>query len=73
MENTKGLLRQYWPKKPAFKQVLACDVDEVIEKLNNRPRKILNYQTPAKLVAEHTATVAALIVMHCGVECASLN
>jgi len=58
-ENTNGLLRQYWPKKTDFKQVVASDVDEVIEKLNNRPRKALNYQTPAKLMAQHMTTLVA--------------
>ncbi|MFT6255943.1 MAG: IS30 family transposase [Cellvibrionaceae bacterium] len=38
-ENTNGLLRQYWPKKTDFKLISTNEVDEVIVKLNNRPRK----------------------------------
>jgi len=58
-ENTNGLLRQYWPKKTDFKQVVASDVAVVLEKLNNRPRKALNYQTPAKIMQEHLLKIAA--------------
>jgi len=58
-ENTNGLLRQYWPKGTDFKAVTTNEVDPVIVQLNNRPRKILGYNTPAQLMAEHiTATTA---------------
>lgn len=52
-ENTNGLLRQYWPKKTNFKQVAVNDVDDVLEKLNNRPRKTLGFKTPAGIMQEH--------------------
>jgi len=58
-ENTNGLLRQYWPKKTDFKQVAANEVVVVLEKLNNRPRKALNYQTPAKIMQAHLQRIAA--------------
>jgi len=57
-ENTNGLLRQYWPKKTDLKNVSQREVSSVIFQLNNRPRKKLNYQTPAKLMAEHMAALA---------------
>jgi len=41
------------------------------EKLNNRPRKVLNYQIPAKIMREHLlnpAKYCGLIVMHLEVE-----
>jgi transposase, IS30 family len=58
-ENTNGLLRQYWPKKTDFKKISAKEVKAVIAELNDRPRKKLNYQTPAKLMADHMAAIAA--------------
>jgi len=58
-ENTNGLLRQYWPKSTDFKKVSQSSVEDVIVKLNDRPRKKLNYKTPAKLMAEHMAAIAA--------------
>jgi IS30 family transposase len=58
-ENTNGLLRQYWPKSTDFKKVSQSSVQGVIVKLNDRPRKKLNYKTPAKLMAEHMVAIAA--------------
>ena len=58
-ENTNGLLRQYWPKLTDFKKVSHSEVESVIVKLNDRPRKKLKYQTPAKLMAEHMVAIAA--------------
>ena len=58
-ENTNGLLRQYWPKSTDFKKVSQSSVQDVIVKLNDRPRKKLNYKTPAKLMAEHMVAIAA--------------
>jgi IS30 family transposase len=57
-ENKNGLLRQYWPKKTDFKKVTHRNVTCVIVALNNRPRKKLNYQTPASKMGEHMAALA---------------
>lgn len=45
-ENTNGLLRFYFPKGSDFRQISEKEVALVVKKLNNRPRKCLNYQTP---------------------------
>ena len=45
-ENTNGLLRQYYPKKTPFENVLQPDLDKVVKAINNRPRKRLGYLTP---------------------------
>lgn len=58
-ENTNGLLRQYWPKKTDFKRVAANDVDYVLKRLNNRPRKSLNFKTPAEIMQEHLLKIAS--------------
>jgi len=58
-ENTNGLLRQYWPKSTDFKKVSQSAVQDVIVNLNDRPRKKLNYKTPAKLTAELMVAIAA--------------
>jgi IS30 family transposase len=54
-ENTNGLLRQYWPKITDFKTVDEIEVETFITQLNNRPRKILEYQTPADTFSLETA------------------
>lgn len=58
-ENTNGLLRQYWPKETNFRKVSECEVDNVLEELNNRPRKKLGFRTPASLMQEYLAAQAA--------------
>lgn len=45
-ENTNGLLRQYFPKGTDFNQVSARELRMVQDRLNGRPRKVLNWQTP---------------------------
>jgi IS30 family transposase len=47
-ENTNGLLRQYFPKGINLKSISEKEVAFVVNKLNNRPRKCLNYQTPMR-------------------------
>lgn len=45
-ENTNGLLRFYFPKGTDFQAITEEELDLIIEKVNRRPRKCLNYQTP---------------------------
>lgn len=45
-EHTNGLLREYFPKKTEFSQFAQSDIDKVVKKLNNRPRKSLGFLTP---------------------------
>jgi IS30 family transposase len=48
-ENTNGLLRQFFPKGMDFRQINQPELDRVVELLNNRPRKCLNYRTPTEV------------------------
>src|SRR5205085_41507 len=45
-ENTNGLVRQYFPKKSDFAPITNAQLDHVMQRLNNRPRKTLSYKTP---------------------------
>lgn len=45
-ENTNGLIRQYFPKKHDFTFIAEADISTVMNKLNNRPRKCLDFKTP---------------------------
>lgn len=51
-ENTNGLLRQYFPKGADLNVYGPEDLELVALKLNNRPRKTLDYDTPAERMAE---------------------
>ncbi len=49
-ENTNGLLRQFFPKGTDFSGVNPRRIQQVVDLLNNRPRKCLGYRTPAEAV-----------------------
>jgi IS30 family transposase len=52
-ENTNRLLRQYLPKGQSMAHLTQHDLDAIAAKLNSRPRKTLNFDTPAdRLAAE---------------------
>src|SRR4030042_6880761 len=48
-ENTNALRRQFFPKGADFRRVSQTELDRVVELLNNRPRKCLNYRTPTEV------------------------
>ena len=47
-ENTNGLVRQYFPKGIDFKEVSNSTIREVERRINSRPRKKLEFYTPAE-------------------------
>lgn len=52
-ENTNGLLRQYFPKGTDLSRHSAAALAAVANALNNRPRKVLGWKTPAEVMSEH--------------------
>jgi IS30 family transposase len=52
-ENTNGLLRQYFPKGTDLSRWTAKEIEAVATTLNSRPRKVLNWKTPAEALNEH--------------------
>ncbi|MER8856019.1 IS30 family transposase, partial [Mesorhizobium australicum] len=44
---TNGLLRQYFPRTTNLSLVSQDQLDAVARKLNQRPRKTLEFETPA--------------------------
>ncbi|MCX2971903.1 IS30 family transposase, partial [Streptomyces sp. JHD 1] len=48
-ENTNGLLRQYFPKGTDLSRWSSTDLEAVAMAINNRPRKVLGWRTPAEV------------------------
>lgn len=53
IENLNKLIRQYLPKHTNFEKITQTDILAIQEKLNNRPRKSLNYLTPNEIFAKN--------------------
>lgn len=51
-ENTNGLLRQFFPKRTDFTRISHQAVARAETLLNERPRKRLDYRTPAEIFAK---------------------
>lgn len=62
-ENTNGLLRRYFPKGTDFTTVTDDELQEVVDELNDRPRKCLNYATPNEIFDEQVQAAGVALTM----------
>lgn len=49
-ENTNGLIRQYFPKGTAFEEITDEEIQQVEDKINNRPRKRYGFYSPLEMM-----------------------
>ena len=57
-ENTNGLLRQYFPKGMDLSNIHQNRLNAVARQLNERPRKTLDFRTPAERFAQCVASTS---------------
>jgi IS30 family transposase len=57
-ENTNRLLRQYLPKKSDLSEHSQADLNKIALRLNQRPRKTLDFRCPAEKLGEYVALTA---------------
>ena len=58
-ENTNGLIRQYVPKSRSLKNLSFQEETMIMDRLNLRPRKCLDFKTPFEVFFEHHTVALA--------------
>lgn len=53
IENMNGLIRQYIPKNTSFSNISQQQITKIMNKINTRPRKKLNFSTPKECFYEN--------------------
>jgi transposase, IS30 family len=59
-EQTNGLIRQYVPKSTDLDIVSSQDINRIMDRLNHRPRKTLNWRTPFEVMMQACCMGVAL-------------
>ncbi len=52
-EHTNGMIRQFFPKGTNFRITKQEDLEKIVDLINNRPRKSLDYRTPTEVFYEY--------------------
>jgi IS30 family transposase len=58
-ENMNGLIRQYFPKHRDLRTVTEAEIQNAMNRLNNRPRKCLGYRTPNEVFFDKSPVALA--------------
>lgn len=58
VENTIGIIRRFFPKKTDFAIIQLNEIKKIERWINQRPRKCLNFQTPAEAFLAETVALA---------------
>ena len=60
VENTNGLIRRYLPRSTDLATITDAEIETIQERLNNRPRKKLNFLTPNQVLHSYLEGGGAL-------------
>lgn len=61
-EHANGFVRQYFPKTRRFDDISKEDLEKVEVLLNNRPRKVLEYETPLEVFNRLTTKSSCVVL-----------
>lgn len=61
IEHANGILRQYLPRSTDLSKFSQVQLDDIAQRINERPREILNWQTPNEVYATMLANVAVKV------------
>src|SRR3989344_3350461 len=50
-EYHNGLLRRYLPKGTSFTNLSQQELNDILDEINSRPRKVLRYKTPKEILS----------------------
>jgi IS30 family transposase len=62
-ENANGLIREYLPKGIDLSGVSQAELNAIARLLNNRPRKVLNFKTPAEVFQSEILKLADRVAL----------
>lgn len=57
VENTNGLIRQYYPKKTDFTSVTSAELQTLQDVINHRPRKLHGYRSPIEIIKKEKVKI----------------
>lgn len=60
-ENTNGLIRRYLPKKTDFTTIDQAELDDIVDEINNRPKKCLGFFTPQEMFDKELQSISGRI------------
>lgn len=61
-ENHNRMIRRFFPKGTSFEQISQAKITAVQRWMNNYPRKLLNWRTPAEVAADFCSSIPIAIV-----------
>lgn len=57
VENRNGVVRRYLPKKTNLDDISQSELDDVAYEINNRPMKVLNWNTPTEVLLANSVAL----------------
>lgn len=60
VENANGIIRRFLPKQKDLSALTDREIYEIQERINNTPRKSLNYSTPNEVIAQYLSSGALI-------------